>query len=419
MWMLETAKKEGYAYPAVNVTTIEVINGALRAFSEAKSDGIIQVSIGGGKFASGSSVGNSALGAIVLAEATRRLAEKHNVLVALHTDHCQPEHVDTFLRPLIAESRRRVERGEAPLFNSHMLDASTLPMAENLKLSRELLKECAELGIVLEIEIGVVGGEEDGVDNSGHPADKLYTSPEDMLMTYEALAPLGKFMLAATFGNVHGVYKPGHVKLKPSILRDGQEAVVAKHGEAARMPLVFHGGSGSELSDIREAVSYGVVKMNIDTDTQYEALAPLGKFMLAATFGNVHGVYKPGHVKLKPSILRDGQEAVVAKHGEAARMPLVFHGGSGSELSDIREAVSYGVVKMNIDTDTQYAFTRPIVSHMCEHINGVLKIDGEVGNKKDYDPRSYLAKGEKGVAARLQEAADNLMSAGKTLFGKI
>ena len=303
--MLETAKKEGYAYPAVNVTTIEVINGALRAFSEAKSDGIIQVSIGGGKFASGSSVGNSALGAIVLAEATRRLAEKHNVLVALHTDHCQPEHVDTFLRPLIAESRRRVERGEAPLFNSHMLDASTLPMAENLKLSRELLKECAELGIVLEIEIGVVGGEEDGVDNSGHPADKLYTSPEDMLMTYEALAPLGKFMLAATFGNVHGVYKPGHVKLKPSILRDGQEAVVAKHGEAARMPLVFHGGSGSELSDIREAVSYGVVKMNIDTDTQY-------------------------------------------------------------------------------------AFTRPIVSHMCEHINGVLKIDGEVGNKKDYDPRSYV-----------------------------
>ncbi len=190
--MLETAKKEGYAYPAVNVTTIEVINGALRAFSEAKSDGIIQVSIGGGKFASGTSVGSSAIGAIVLAEATRRLAEEHKVLVGLHTDHCQPEHVDTFLRPLLAESRRRVERGEAPLFNSHMLDASTLPMAENLKLSQELLKECAELGIVLEIEIGVVGGEEDGVDNSGHPADKLYTSPEDMLMTYEALAPIGK-----------------------------------------------------------------------------------------------------------------------------------------------------------------------------------------------------------------------------------
>ncbi|MDO4410578.1 MAG: class II fructose-bisphosphate aldolase [Akkermansia sp.] len=332
--MLDTAKKEGYAYPAVNVTTIEVINGALRAFSEAKSDGIIQVSLGGGKFASGSSVGSSALGAIVLAEATMRLAEKHDVLVGLHTDHCQPEHVDTFLRPLIAESRRRVEQGLAPLFNSHMLDASTLPMAENLKLSQELLKECAELGIVLEIEIGVVGGEEDGVDNSGSPADKLYTSPEDMLQTYEALAPIGKFMLAATFGNVHGVYKPGAVKLKPSILKDGQDVVAAKYGEDARMPLVFHGGSGSDLSDIREAVSYGVVKMNIDTDTQY-------------------------------------------------------------------------------------AFTRPIVAHMCENIEGVLKIDGEVGNKKVYDPRAYLAKGEKGIAARLQEAAADLLSTGKTLYGKI
>ena len=349
--MLETAKKEGYAYPAVNVTTIEVINGALRAFSEAKSDGIIQVSIGGGKFASGSSVGNSALGAIVLAEATRRLAEKHNVLVALHTDHCQPEHVDTFLRPLIAESRRRVERGEAPLFNSHMLDASTLPMAENLKLSRELLKECAELGIVLEIEIGVVGGEEDGVDNSGHPADKLYTSPEDMLMTYEALAPLGKFMLAATFGNVHGVYKPGNVKLRPEILKKGQEVASQKLG----------------------------------------------------------------HVKLKPSILRDGQEAVVAKHGEAARMPLVFHGGSGSELSDIREAVSYGVVKMNIDTDTQYAFTRPIADHVFENYDKVLKIDGEVGEKKFYDPRSWGRKAEDSMSARVVEACRQLGSAGKAL----
>ena len=192
----------------------------------------------------------------------------------------------------------------------------------------------------------------------------------------------------------------------------------SEHVHIMDHPLVAHKLSilrdkNTSTKDFREIVS------EIGMLMTYEALAPLGKFMLAATFGNVHGVYKPGHVKLKPSILRDGQEAVVAKHGEAARMPLVFHGGSGSELSDIREAVSYGVVKMNIDTDTQYAFTRPIVSHMCEHINGVLKIDGEVGNKKDYDPRSYLAKGEKGVAARLQEAADNLMSAGKTLFGKI
>ncbi|MEG2248826.1 MAG: class II fructose-bisphosphate aldolase [Akkermansia sp.] len=321
--MLATAQKDGYALPAINVTTIEVINGALRAFAEAKCDGIIQVSIGGGKFASGSAVGNSALGAIVLAEATYRLAEKYDVLVGLHTDHCQPEHVDTYIRPLLAESRRRIAQGLPPLFNSHMLDASTLPMAENLAL-----------GIVLEVEIGVVGGEEDGVDNSGHPADKLYTSPQDMMQTYEALAPLGKFMLAATFGNVHGVYKPGHVKLKPTILRDGQDAVAAKHGEAARMPLVFHGGSGSELSDIREAISYGVVKMNIDTDTQY-------------------------------------------------------------------------------------AFTKPIVMHMCKNIDGVLKIDGEVGDKKAYDPRAFLKKGELGICDRLKVAASDLLGTGKTLFGKI
>lgn len=332
--MLDTAKKEGYAYPAVNVTTIEVINGALRAFADAKSDGIIQVSLGGGKFASGTRVGSSAIGAIVLAEATHRLAKEYNVLVGLHTDHCQPEHVDTFLRPLIAESKRRVDAGEQPLFNSHMLDASTLPMAENLALSKDLLKDCVQAGIILEIEIGVVGGEEDGVDNSGHHADKLYTSPEDMLQTYEELNGIGKFMLAATFGNVHGVYKPGAVKLEPKILRDGQKVV---------------------------------------TD----------------------------------------------KYGADAAMLLVFHGGSGSDLCDIREAISYGVVKMNIDTDTQYAFSKPITLHVCKHIDGMLKVDGEVGDKKAYDPRTYLKLGEEGLAARLVEAAQDLLSEGKTLFGKI
>ncbi len=332
--MLDTAKKEGYAYPAVNVTTLEVINGALKAFADAKSDGIIQVSLGGGKFASGSSVGSSAIGAIVIAEAVHRLAKEYNVLVGLHTDHCQPEHVDDFLRPLIAESRRRVEASQEPLFNSHMLDASSLPMKENLALSKELLKECAEIGIVLELEIGVVGGEEDGVDNSGVHAAKLYTSPDDMLLTYETLNGLGRFMLAATFGNVHGVYKPGAVKLEPKILRDGQKAV---------------------------------------TD----------------------------------------------KHGSAAAMPLVFHGGSGSELADIREAISYGVVKMNIDTDTQYAFSKPIALFICGHIEGMLKIDGEVGDKKCYDPRAYLKLGEKGIAQRLVVAAQNLLSEGKTLYGKI
>ena len=330
--MLDTAKEKGYAYPAVNVTTIEVINGALKAFAEAKSDGIIQVSLGGGQFASGTAVKDSAIGAIVLAEATHRLAEKYNVLVALHTDHCQADKVDSFLRPLLAESKKRIAEGKGPLFNSHMLDASALPMAQNLELSKQLLAECAELGIVLEIEIGVVGGEEDGVDTSGAPKEKLYTSPEDMLLTYETLNGVGEFMLAATFGNVHGVYKPGAVQLKPTILRDGQAVVKEKHG-----------------NDMR----------------------------------------------------------------------LVFHGGSGSDLCDIREAISYGVVKMNIDTDTQYAFSKPIVLHMCQNIDGMLKVDGEVGNKKAYDPRAYLKKGEQGIAERLQVAADDLLSKGQTLYGQI
>jgi fructose-bisphosphate aldolase class II len=332
--MLDAAQKGGYAYPAVNVTSIVTINGALRAFAEAKSDGIIQVSTGGGKFASGSLIGDEAFGAIVLAEAAHRLAEKYDVLIALHTDHCHPEKVDGFLRPLLEASRARIASGKGPLFQSHMLDASALPLDENMALSKELLKECDELGIILEVEAGVVGGEEDGHDTSGVAAEKLYTTPEDMLAVYESLHSIGRFMFAATFGNVHGSYKPGSVKLKPTILRDGQKAV---------------------------------------TD----------------------------------------------KYGESAEMDLVFHGGSGSTIEEIRETLEYGVVKMNIDTDTQYAFTRPIVTHICENIEGVLKIDGEVGNKKHYDPRSYLKKAEIGLANRMKEACDHLLSTGRTIFGTV
>jgi fructose-bisphosphate aldolase, class II len=331
--MLDAAQKGGYAYPAVNVTSIVTINGALRAFAEAKSDGIIQVSTGGGQFASGTLVNDAAFGAIILAEAAHRLAEKHDVLIALHTDHCHPAKVDGFMRPLIEASRERVAAGKGPLFQSHMFDGSELPLDENIRISEGLLRECAELGIILEVEAGVVGGEEDGHDTSGVPADKLYTTPEDMLAVYEALQPIGRFLFAATFGNVHGAYKPGAVKLKPTILRDGQKVV---------------------------------------TD----------------------------------------------KHGPAAEMDLVFHGGSGSELSEIRETLDYGVVKMNIDTDTQYAFTRPIVTHICENIESVLKIDGEVGNKKHYDPRAYLKKAEIALANRLKEACDDLRSTGQTIFGK-
>ncbi len=332
--MIDAAQKGNYAYPAVNITSITTINAALKAFADAKSDGIIQVSTGGGQFASGVDVKDAAFGAIVLAEACHVLAEKYDILVGLHTDHCHPEKVDSFLKPLFEASRKRIAEGKGPLFQSHMYDGSVIPLEENLEQSKALLKECAELDIILEVEAGCVGGEEDGHDTSGLPIDKLYTTPGDMVQVYEALQPVGRFLFAATFGNVHGSYKPGAVKLKPEILRDGQKAV---------------------------------------TD----------------------------------------------KHGAEAKMDLVFHGGSGSDLSDIRETLEYGVVKMNIDTDTQYAFTRPIVTHVCENIEGVLKIDGEVGNKKVYDPRSYLKKAETGMSARLVQACEDLCSNGKTIFGTV
>lgn len=332
--MLDAAQKGGYAYPAINVTSLPTINGALKAFAESKSDGIIQISTGGGEFASGTAVKDMALGAIVLAEAVHTLAAKYDVLIALHTDHCHPKNVEKFLKPLLAATKARREAGKGNLFNSHMFDGSELSLEENIKVSTELLKECAALDIILEVEAGVVGGEEDGHDTSGVANEKLYTTPEDMLAVYEAL---------------NGI----------------------------------------------------------------------GRFMFAATFGNVHGAYKPGAVKLKPTILKDGQAAVTAKYGAAAEMDLVFHGGSGTPLEEIRETLDYGVIKMNIDTDTQYAFTRPIVGHIMKNYDGVLKIDGEVGDKKAYDPRGYLKKGEQGLCERMKVACDDLRSTGQTIFGKV
>lgn len=332
--MLDAAQEGGYAYPAVNVTSLMTINGALKAFADSKSDGIIQVSMGGGKFASGQGIGDEVLGSIVLAEAAHRLAEKYDILIGLHTDHCQPGKVDSYLRPLIAETARRRAAGQPNLFQSHMLDASELPLKENMELSVDLLKLCAENEIILEVEAGVVGGEEDGVDNSDMPDDKLYTSPEDMLYVYETLKGLGRYMFAATFGNVHGHYKPGSVKLRPDILQKGQQAVIEKYGKEAEFDLVFHGGSGTPENELRQTLDYGVIKMNIDTDTQY-------------------------------------------------------------------------------------AFTRPIVDHMLKNYDGVLKIEGEVGVKKLYDPRSYLKAGESSVGARMSQACDDLLSTGKTIFGKV
>ena len=332
--MLDAAQAGDYAFPAVNITSLVTLNAALKGFADAGSDGIIQVSTGGGKFASGLNVGDNVLGAIVLAEACHTLAERYDIYVGLHTDHCPPDAVDSFLKPLIQATADRRAAGKGNLFQSHMLDASNLPLEENMVLSKDLMKLCAEQEIILEVEAGVVGGEEDGASGSHDtPADKLYTTPEDMVAVYEALNGLGRYMFAATFGNVHGHYKPGSVKLKPEILKQGQDAVVKKYGQEAEFDLVFHGGSGTAKEELEETLAYGVVKMNIDTDTQY-------------------------------------------------------------------------------------AFTRPVAGHMFQNYDGVLKVDGEVGVKKSYDPRSYLKKAEEGVAARLTEACEHLHSTGQSIYKK-
>ncbi len=325
--MLDRAKQDGFAYPAINVTSSETLNAALRGFTDAGSDGIIQVSTGGAEFASGTKIKDMVTGAVALAEFAHVVAAKYPIHVALHTDHCQKEKLDGYVRPLIAISQERVDRGEAPLFQSHMWDGSAVPLEENLQIAVELLGKAAAAKIVLELEIGVVGGEEDGV--VGEMNEKLYTTPDDALRTAEAL------------------------------------------------------GTGEK-----------------------------GRYLLAATFGNVHGVYKPGNVKLRPEVLKEIQDAVGAKVGSSRPFDLVFHGGSGSELDEIREAVSYGVVKMNVDTDAQYAFTREIAGHMFANYDGVLKVDGEVGSKKAYDPRSYLKLAETGMAARVTRACEDLLSAG-------
>jgi fructose-bisphosphate aldolase, class II len=325
--MLDRAKQGGFAYPAINCTSSETVNAALRGFADAGSDGIIQVSTGGAEFASGTHVKTMVTGAVALAEFAHVVAAQYGIQVALHTDHCQKDKLDTYVRPLIAISQERVDRGANPLFQSHMWDGSAIPLGENLEIAQELLAKAAAAKIILELEIGVVGGEEDGV--VGEINEKLYTTPEDALLTADAL------------------------------------------------------GTGEK-----------------------------GRYLLAATFGNVHGVYKPGNVKLRPEILNELQTAVAAKTGQAKPFDLVFHGGSGSALEEIREALSYGVVKMNVDTDTQYAYTREIAGHMFTNYDGVLKVDGEVGSKKAYDPRSYGKLAEVGMAARVTKACEDLLSAG-------
>ena len=333
--MLDKAKRDSFAYPAINVSSSQTLNAALKGFTDAGSDGIVQVSTGGAEYLSGPSVKDMVAGSVALATYATEVAKHCPVNIALHTDHCPQDKLDGFVRPLLDISAERVKAGEAPLFQSHMWDGSAVPIEENLRIAQELLAKAAAAHIVLEIEVGVVGGEEDGVE--GGSGDKLYSTPEDALAVVEAL------------------------------------------------------GVGEN-----------------------------GRYLMALTFGNVHGVYKPGNVKLRPEILKQAQDAVVAKLGlDAGAKPfdLVFHGGSGSLAEEIAAAVDYGVIKMNVDTDTQYSFTRPVAAHMFANYDGVLKVDGDVGSKKVYDPRAWGKAGEAGMAARVVEACANLRSTGTSVSG--
>ena len=329
--MLDAAAADGFAYPAVNVASSETLNAALRGFAEAGSDGIVEITTGGAAYLSGAAAGDAEKGARALAAFAHEVARSYGVLVALHTDHCPPDQLDAFVRPLLAESLRRRERREPPLFNSHMFDGSSLPLEENLRVSSELLEDCARAGVVLEVECGVVGGAEDDVSGEGAGREMLYTTSEDLLRVAEVL------------------------------------------------------GTGER-----------------------------GRYLLAATFGNVHGRYAPGDVQLRPEILREGQDALAAAH-PGARFRYVFHGSSGSSEQDLCDAVRHGVVKVNVDTDMQYAFTRAVADHILTQYAGVLKVDGGVGDKDDYDPRSWGRAAEAAMATAVAEECALLGSAGRRL----
>jgi fructose-bisphosphate aldolase, class II len=328
--MLDSAAAERFAFPAINVTSSQTLNAALRGFAEAGSDGIVQVTVGGARYLSGAA-GDALVGGLAFAALARELAERYPVAIAIHTDHCPPEHADDFLRPLLAASRDRVDRGESPLFHSHMFDGSALPLEENLRLSADLLDECRALELVLEVECGVVGGEEDGIGGDDVGREHLYTTPEDLLAVAQAL------------------------------------------------------GTGDR-----------------------------GRYLLAATFGNGHGVYAPGHVQLRPEILVEGQEALEREY-PGSRFQYVFHGSSGSSSEELRTAVDGGVVKVNLDSEAQHAFTRAAAEHMTEHSEGVLASDPAEGDKSAFDPRAWGVKAEAAMAVRVALACEHLGSAGRSV----
>jgi fructose-bisphosphate aldolase, class II len=329
--MLDRAKAGGFAYPAINVSSSQSINAVLQGLTEAGSDGILQVTTGGADYFAGHTVKARATGALAMAKFATEVAKNYPVTIALHTDHCPKPALEDFVLPLVAESEKVVADGGNPIFQSHMWDGSAVPLAENIEIAKELLPRMKAINAILEVEIGVVGGEEDGVKHEG-TNDALYTTTGDVAQFVDAIG-----------------------------------------------------------------------------------LGDAGRWIAALTFGNVHGVYKPGNVKLKPELLGEIQEGIAAKFGTGAKpLDLVFHGGSGSTDEEIALAVANGVVKMNIDTDTQYAFTRSVAGFMFSNYDGVLKVDGEVGNKKAYDPRAWGKVAETAMAARVIEATQQLGSHGKS-----
>ncbi len=329
--MLNTAKAKGFAYPAFNVSSSQTLNAVLQGLTEAGSDGIIQVTTGGADYFAGHTVKNRAAGALAFARFAHTVAESYPITVALHTDHCPKNALADFVMPLIAASEEEIKAGRGPIFQSHMWDGSSVPLDENIEIAQDMLKRTKAINAILEVEIGVVGGEEDGVSHDIN--EHLYTTLDDAIQLVEAL------------------------------------------------------GMGEN-----------------------------GRYMAALTFGNVHGVYKPGNVRLRPELLKDIQDGLQDRFGTGPKpLDLVFHGGSGSTEAEIAEAVANGVVKMNLDTDTQYAFTRSIADYMLKNYDSVIKVDGEVGNKKVYDPRAWGKVAESAMAVRVVEATRQLGSVGNSI----
>jgi len=345
--LVDACKSGGYALPTVNATSSHTVNAVLEAAAANKSDVIVQFSNSGAQFFGGKGIQDAFLGKVVGAVAAAKhihqLAEHYGICAIIHTDHANKKLIP-WLDALITEGEKHYEQTGRPLFSSHMLDLSAEPIEENLAECARMLERMAKIDMSLEIELGVTGGEEDGIGSEFDDAadnSHLYTQPEDVLRAYEMLTPIGHFSVAASFGNVHGVYKPGNVKLRPEILKASQDLVVEKHG------------------------------------------------------GEKHGV-------------------------DANPLHLVFHGGSGSEKAKIAEAIGYGVFKMNIDTDTQFAFAVPVGKYVEKSPKAFkFQIDPDDGTpfKKLYDPRKWLREAELGMVERLGEACADLGSAGKTLAG--